>query len=36
MDAGGDGGGGFEDSVCGEGWGLSVWLIVGGWCCHDD
>ena len=38
VDAIGDGGGGFEDGVCGESWGLGVWLAVGncwghdGWC----
>ena len=30
VDAGGDRGGGFEDGVCGEGWGLGVCLAVGG------
>ena len=35
VGAGGDGGGGFEDGVCGEGWGLGVWLAVGGGWFHD-
>lgn len=35
VDPGGDGGGGFEDGVCGEGWGLGVWLVLGGRWCHD-
>lgn len=35
MDVGGDGGGGFEDGVCGEGWGLGGWVAVGGCGRHD-
>ena len=34
VDVGGDGGGRFEDGVCGEGWGLRGWVAVGGCGCH--
>ena len=34
VGCGGDRGGGFEDGVGGEGWGLRGRLAVGGWWCH--
>ena len=34
VDVGGDRGRGFEDGVCGEGWGFGVCLTVGGRWCH--
>ena len=34
VGVGGDGGGGFEDGVCGEGWCLGGWVAVGDCGCH--